>query len=111
MLRTNILPLAFTAFLALGVTAAQAAEDDASTQVSYSDLDLSRPGDAKTLAARLQDAATAVCVKANPENTRAAVLENCISVAVHLAMSRLESDMDDAVHDRLYNVRTAMKDY
>ena len=52
--------------LALGIASAHA--DEVTTQVSYSDLDLSRPADARILAARLQDAATAVCLKANPEN-------------------------------------------
>ena len=64
MLRT----LTVTALLTLSITAVHA--EDASTLVSYADLDLSKPADAKTLAARLQDAATAVCLKANPENLR-----------------------------------------
>ena len=101
-------PLTLTAFLALGLASAHA--DDVSTQVSYSDLDLSRPADAKVLAARLQDAATAVCLKANPDNVAKAALENCINVSVHMAMSRIESDMNSTVHDRLSNVRTAMRD-
>jgi len=105
MLRT----LTLTALLALCVTAAQA-EDDVSTLVSYSDLDLSRPADAKVLAARLQDAATSVCLKANPEKVAAGALENCISISVHMAMSRIQSDMDDAVRGKLTNVRTAMRD-
>jgi UrcA family protein len=102
-------PLTVTALLALGITAAHA-EDDASTQVSYADLDLSHPADAKTLAARLQDAATAVCLKANPENPSTAAMESCVTVSVHMAMARLESELDNTVHDKLANVRTAMKD-
>src|SRR3954471_10409370 len=98
-------PLTLAAFLALGVTAAHA--EDASTQVSYGDLDLSKPADAKTLAARLQDAATSVCLKANPENLQSMALENCVDMSVHLAMSRIQSDMDDAVREKLSNVRTA----
>src|SRR5258708_31615408 len=101
-------PLTITAFLALGIVSAHA--DDVTTQVAYSDLDLSRPADAKVLAARLQDAATAVCLKANPDNVAKAALENCINVSVHMAMSRIESDMNSTVHDRLSNVRTAMRD-
>ena len=104
MLRT----LTVTAFLALSITAAQA--EDASTQVSYADLDLSKPTDARTLAARLQDAATAVCLKANPENLGATRLESCVDMSVHLAMARIQSDMDEAVQDKLSNVRTAMRD-
>jgi len=98
--------LTVTALLTLGIVGAHA--DDATTLVSYADLDLSQPAGAKTLAARLQDAATSVCMKANPENIGSAALENCVNVSVHLAMSRIESDMDGAVHYKLHNVRTAM---
>ena len=101
-------PLTITALLVLGTLSAQA--DDVTTQVSYSDLDLSRPSDAKVLAARLEDAATAVCLKANPENVGRGALENCISVSVRMAMTRIESDMNESVHDRIGQVRTAMRD-
>ena len=104
MLRT----LTIIAVFALCVTAAQA--EDASTMVSYADLDLSKPVDARTLAARLQDAATAVCLKANPDNLGATALESCVDMSVHLAMARIESDMDQAVRYKLSNVRTAMRD-
>jgi UrcA family protein len=104
MLRT----IAVTALLILGTTAAYA--DDASTQVSYSDLDLSKPADAKTLAARLQDAAASVCLKANPENVAPAAMANCINASVAMAMSRIETSMDAGVHDKVRNIRSAMKD-
>jgi UrcA family protein len=100
--------IALTALLALGATAAYA--DDASTQVSYSDLDLSNPTDAKTLAARLQDAAASVCLKANPENVAPAAMANCINASVAMAVSRIETNMDAGVHDKVRNVRSAMKD-
>jgi UrcA family protein len=100
--------LTVSALLTLGIVGAHAADDDATTLVSYADLDLSQPAGAKTLAARLQDAATSVCVKANPSNISPVMLENCVNVSVHMAMSRIESDMDSAVHDKLHNVRTAM---
>ena len=109
MLRTLIVALTLTAPLALGATAAYA-DDAATTNVSYADLDLSRPADAKVLAARLQDAATAVCLKANPENVTPGALEHCINASVHMAMSRIESNMDTIVRDRLGNVRSAMRD-
>ena len=99
---------ALAAFLALGATAAYA--DDASTQVAYSDLDLSNPTDAKTLAARLQDAAAAVCLKANPENVAPVAMANCINASVSMAVSRIETNMDSDVHDKVHNVRSAMKD-
>jgi len=103
--------LTVTALLALSITAAQAEDaSNASTLVSYADLDLSQPVDARTLAARLQDAATAVCLKANPDNLGATALESCVDMSVHLAMARIESDMDQAVRYKLSNVRTAMRD-
>ncbi|HWU55060.1 MAG TPA: UrcA family protein [Rhizomicrobium sp.] len=104
MLRT----IALTALLTLGATAAYA--DDASTQVPYSDLDLSQPADAKTLAARLQDAAAAVCLKANPSNVAPSAMTNCINASVAMAVSRIETNMDSDVHDKVSNVRSAMKD-
>jgi UrcA family protein len=104
MLRT----LTLTALLALGITAAHA--EDASTLVSYADLDLSKPADASTFAARLQDAATSVCLKANPQNLGSVALESCVDVSVQMAMSRIQSDMDQAVRAKLSNVRTAMRD-
>jgi UrcA family protein len=104
MLRT----LTFAALFSLGIAGAYA--EEASTQVSYSDLDLSRPADAKVLAARLQDAAASVCLKANPENVSQGALANCINASVHMAVSRIESDLDGTVHDKLSNVRTAARD-
>ena len=103
MLRT----LATAAILALGITAAHA--DDASTHVMYGDLDLSQPADAKILADRLQDAAKSVCLKANPDGIAPPQLQNCITGSVSTAMTRIESNLDEAVHARLVNVRTAME--
>ena len=103
MLRT----LALTTLLALGATAAYA--DEASTQVAYSDLDLSKPADARTLAGRLQDAAAAVCLKANPENVAPVAMANCINASVAMAMSRIETNLDATVHNKVSNVRSAMK--
>jgi UrcA family protein len=99
---------ALTAFLALGATAAYA--DDASTQVAYSDLDLSKPSDAKTLAGRIQDAAAAVCLKANPENVAPAAMTNCINASVAMAVSRIQTNLDEGVHDKVSNVRSAMRE-
>lgn len=104
MLRT----LTLAALLALGATAAQA--EDVSTQVTYGDLDLSKPSDAKTLAARLQDAATAVCMKANPENPMPMAMQNCVNLSVHMAMTRIQNDMEGAVAEKISLVRTAMRD-
>jgi UrcA family protein len=107
MLRT----LTIAALLSLGITAAHAEDSlEVTTQVSYADLDLSKSADARTLAARLQDAATSVCLKANPENLQSMALGNCVDVSVRMAMTRIESAMDQAVRAKLSNVRTAMND-
>jgi len=37
-------------------------------------------------------------------------LEHCINASVHMAMSRIESNMDTVVRDKLGNVRSAMRD-
>jgi len=95
------------ALFALGITAAHA--DDVSTHVSFGDLDLSQPADAKILADRLQGAATSVCLKANPDNISPAMLRNCVDMSVSMAMSRIESSLDESVHAKLINVRTAME--
>jgi UrcA family protein len=104
MLRT----ITISALLVLGIATAQA-EEEATTLVSYSDLNLSKPSDARILAARLEDAATSVCVKANP-NLGSSALQNCVDVSVHMAMSRIRSTLDEAVQFQLANVRTAMRD-
>jgi UrcA family protein len=107
MLRTfaaaGILALGIT----LNVTAAHA--DDASTNVTYGDLDLSQPADARILADRLQDAARSVCLAANPDGIARPMLENCITDSVSTAMWQIEAYLDQAVHAKLGNVRTAMQ--
>jgi UrcA family protein len=97
-----------TAILALGITAAHAA-DGASTDVTYGDLDLSQAADAKVLADRLQGAAKSVCLEANPDGIAPAMLQNCVTGSVSTAMVQIESRLDQAVHDKLINVRTAMQ--
>ena len=96
------------AILALAITAAHA-DDYASTRVTFGDLDLSQPADAKVLADRLEDAAKSVCIQANPDDVSPAVLQNCITSSISMAMSRIESHLDQSVHAKLVNVRTAMQ--
>ena len=81
------------AVLALALTAAHAddAVTDASTDVVYGDLDLSRPVDASILAARLQNAASAVCLKANPENVTEGAMRTCIDMSIHMASADQQS--------------------
>lgn len=104
------LPLFSAALLAFSLTAAHAEElMTVSTTVVYGDLDLGRPSDAQTLAVRLNEAAKAVCTKANPETLIPAQMQSCIDAAVTMAMERIESSLDSHVHDSLSGVRTALE--
>jgi len=96
------------AILALAITAAHA-DGFASTHVMFGDLDLSQPADAKVLADRLEDAAKSVCIQANPDDIAPALLQNCIASSISMAMSQIESHLDQSVHAKLVNVRTAMQ--
>jgi UrcA family protein len=105
---------AAAAILTLGMTAAHADDastdlEEVSTNVTYGDLDLSRPADVRILADRLQEAAMSVCLKANPENTSPSMLRNCVNLSVSMAMSRIEDSLDQTVHAKLVDVRTAMQ--
>ena len=104
------LPTIAAALLALSFTAASA--DDfmtVSTRVVYGDLDLARPSDAVTLAARLNDAAKDVCAKANPEVLAPAQMQLCIDAAVAGAMAKIEDTLEGHVHASLSGVRTALE--
>jgi UrcA family protein len=107
MLRTFATAATLALGITLNVTAARA--DDASTNVTYGDLDLSQPADAKILADRLQGAARSVCLAANPDGIAPSMLQNCITGSISMAMSQIESRLDQAVHAKLGNIRTAMQ--
>ena len=100
--------LATTAILALGLTAAHAETDIATTLVAYGDLNLSQPADAKVLADRLQVAAKSVCLQANPD-IAPSDLSVCADTAIHMAMGRIETSLDQKVHSTLGNVRISME--
>jgi UrcA family protein len=94
--------------LAFAVTAAHA-DDFASTNVTFGDLDLSQPADAKVLADRLEGAAKSVCAQANPDDIAPTLLQNCVNNSISMAMSQIESHLDQSVHAKLVNIRTAMQ--
>ena len=111
--------LTATALLALGVTAAHAADFTTSnfaasdfTQVSvyvpYGDLNLAQPSDAKILADRLEEAAKSVCLKANPDIDSPALMQQCIGTAISVAMAGIEDTLDQEVRAKLVVVRTSM---
>jgi UrcA family protein len=101
--------LATAAILAFGMTAAYADDDSAtSTYVTFGDLNLSQPADAKVLADRLQDAAKSVCLKANPEIDFQPAMQNCIDAAIRMAMAQVETRLDQNVDTDLVNIRTSM---
>ena len=106
--------LASAALLALGLTAAHAADvtNNDFTQVSvyvpYGDLNLAQPTDAKVLADRLEDAAKSVCLKANPDIGSPVLMQQCIGTAISVAMMGIEDTLDQEVRAKLVVVRTSM---
>ena len=107
-------PLIITAaLLTLAATAAQAqplyqAPESPAVIVSYSDLNLSSPYDAKILADRLQTAARQVCTDANfgmPKNSVNLCMDTAISVATSDIESKIENHADDEIHANLASVR------
>ena len=49
-------------------------------------------------------------LKANPENVAPSAMANCINASVAMAVSRIQTDLDEVAHDKVGNVRTAMRD-
>ena len=101
-------------FLALAATTAQA---DSSTRVSYGDLNLSRPEDAKILADRLRDAAKLVCLDANPSFVGKPAMQDCVAATINAATvqieERIERRMLGGVRANLVSIRqrVAQADY
>ncbi|HWC62652.1 MAG TPA: UrcA family protein [Rhizomicrobium sp.] len=92
---------------ALGLNAARAEEfDTVSTPVPYGDLDLSRPADAQIMAARLEDAAKSVCLKANPD-AAPAFIQMCADAAISVAMTQMQDQMESAVDAKLDVIRAS----
>ena len=100
-------PAALLAF-GLSLSGAYAEDLDTVTQpVAYGDLDLTQPSDAKIFASRLEDAARAVCLKANPDSSPA-MLQSCADDAIAVAMAQMQNRMDDEVASRLEVIRTSL---
>jgi UrcA family protein len=89
--RFGILALCALAGSTVSPQHAAAAEPDGLT-VSYGDLQLSRPGDARALYIRLQRAAESVCVAPSRyELERYAAFERCAQAALRDAVARINS--------------------
>lgn len=94
MLRT----FAAAAILALTVTAAQAETvTKVSVDVTYGDLNLAHPADAKILADRLQAAAQSVC-KPVADGYE---MQDCMHSAISGAIARIAGKMENNVRDSL----------
>jgi UrcA family protein len=111
MLRTLA---ATAALLALTVSAAQAGTwPEESVHVAFGDLNLSKPDDAKTLADRLQAAATKVCLNTNGDATGHATLaaqngmQACVDSAINVAMLRIEKSLTQHVRANLISNKQA----
>lgn len=92
--RLGVLALCVIAGSTLSLMAPKhaAADEPGSVSVSYRDLQLSRPGDARKLYLRLQYAAQTVCV-APPrfELERYAVFQRCVQTTLANAVTRINS--------------------
>jgi UrcA family protein len=92
---------------AIGLSTARADDfDTVSAPVTYGDLDLSRPADARILADRLEDAAKSVCLKANPD-APPSFIQMCADAAISVAMTQIQDQMDDAVDAKLDVIRAS----
>jgi UrcA family protein len=68
----------------------QAVPQDVSVNVAFGDLDLSKPGDLRVLASRLQTAATSACASANTSNGQPApayLVHACVDDAIAEALT------------------------
>jgi UrcA family protein len=101
--------LTTAALFALGLTAAHADDDYASTSVAFGDLNLSQSADAKILADRLQVAAKSVCLKVQPEIDTPSTMQDCVDTAISVAMLQIEDRLDQKVRTNLGNVRVSME--
>ena len=93
------------ALLTFGIATAEA---DASAEVTFGDLNLAHPDDAKVLAGRLQAAAQQVCLSANPELEGKPEMQQCTDAAISMAIARIQSRMEDSVRAKLFTVRGQM---
>jgi len=95
--------LTAAAILALSANAALA-DSQASVDVPFGDLNLSRSHDAKILAERLETAASVVCLKANSDMSGAMparAMQDCIDTAVNIAVSRIQSSLESKLRANL----------
>jgi UrcA family protein len=96
-------PIIAMALLAATVSAnlasATTVDDEArQTVVRYSDLDLSRPEDARRLYGRIQGAARAVCENFRSDDLqRAQIYKQCLNKAVTDAVAKLQSAQVTAI--------------
>jgi UrcA family protein len=95
-IRTRLATLAWCALagsvLPFAASQPARAADGPSVAVSYQDLDLSRPADARVLYQRLQRAAQSVCSEpASYELARHAAWERCVAVTLKDAVARVNS--------------------
>src|ERR1700743_2194476 len=86
------------ALFTLNIAAAEAAT---TANVTFGDLNLSHPEDAKVLAGRLQTAAKQVCLSANPDLDGKPEMQQCMDTAITLALAQIQSRMEQSVRANL----------
>ena len=82
----------------LSIATAQAAT---TANVTFGDLNLSRPEDAKILAGRLQAAAKQVCLSANPDLDGKPEMQQCTDIAISMALASIQNQMMQSVRANL----------
>lgn len=86
------------------------ADGQASVDVPFGDLNLSRTQDARILADRLQIAAKEVCQKANGADIAAGrigqqAMHECVKAAISIAMERVAINLEEKVRANLISGR------
>jgi len=104
--------ITIAALLALTATAADAGDTSPpSTIVSFSDLNLSHPADAKVLAGRLEAAAKQVCREEGSGQVGVAAMHEmraCADIAVNVALARIQAAVGQAVRAQLASDRQTL---
>jgi UrcA family protein len=100
--------IAATAIILALTANAALADSQASVDVPFGDLNLSRSHDTKVLAERLEAAASAVCLKANSDMSSPMpvhAMQDCIDTAVNIAVNRIQSSLESKLRANLVNAR------
>ena len=101
--RSLVLVLSAGAVLGVGASRTAGAAETDSMTVTYKDLNVSSPADARVLYARLRHAATEVCHPVSPmELARYAAFQRCYDAALGDAVGKVNAPQVLALHRAQY---------